>query len=256
MRIRTLVLGGFAVWALFASSIAQVQNENCGLQVKNVAVELRDLSDRPFETATINVNMVQAPGYTNGQTLSCGSVQYTVGDNESKPFTVDEGKANITLLAPPDTQGQPVLYNFNSRGPDGNTYLTESPQTIFATTSRIRLIARYKAPVTHYEKWAAMAFAVIAVALIFATFFLLAFRRMLFHRRMTVASATLWSNIITLLYLLLASCTILLAYLNPSLVTKQAFNTYIGLVLMFLGLYFLGFIFMMLMTQPRAAVRS
>jgi hypothetical protein len=94
---------------------------------------------------------------------------------------------------------------------------------------------------------------VIAVVLIFATFFYLAFRRMLFNRRMEVAGAVTWSSIITLLYLILASCTVLVAYLNPSLLTQQAVNTYIGLIVTFIGCYFFGTIVMVLMTRPRAA---
>jgi hypothetical protein len=112
-----------------------------------------------------------------------------------------------------------------------------------------------RAPVTHDETYGGIIFAIIAVTLIMVTFFYFAFRRMLFNRRMEVASAITWSNIITLLYLILASCTVLVAYLNPSLLTQQAVNTYIGLTVTFIGFYFLGLIVMILMTRPRA-VRS
>ena len=134
--------------------------------------------------------------------------------------------------------------------------MTESPVEVDSTMPHaIHLRAKMRAPVTHDEVYGGIIFTMIAVALILVTFFYFAFRRMLFNRRMEVASAVSWSNIITLLYLTLASCTVLVAYLNPSLLTQQAVNTYIGLIVTFIGFYFLGLIVMILMTRPRA-VRS
>jgi hypothetical protein len=227
---------------------------NNALGVRSLAVDLRDDADRPFETASLSVTLASAPGYQKGQSVSSGSVQFSVGDPDGKSYPVEDGRSNVALLVPGDAQSQPFNYIFSAKGGDGAVYVTDSPVDVDATMPRVvHLRARMRAPVTHNEMYGGICFAVIAVVLIFATFFYLAFRRMLFNRRMEVAGAVTWSSIITLLYLILASCTVLVAYLNPSLLTQQAVNTYIGLIVTFIGCYFFGTIVMVLMTRPRAA---
>lgn len=258
MKVRHFVLILLSLPLLLGFAPAQTQpgEESSILQVRSLPVDLRDDTDRPFETASLSITLASAPGYQNGQSVSKNAVQFVVGDPEGKPYPVEDGQGNVALLAPGDTQSQPFEYHFSAKGSDGKTYVTESPVQIDSATPRaIHLRAKMRAPVTHNEIYAGIIFAAIAIALILLTFFYLAFRRMLFNRRMEVSSAVIWSNIITLIYLVLASCTVLIAYLNPSLLTQQAVNTYIGLVVTFLGLYFFGFIVMMLTTRPRA-VRS
>ena len=219
-------------------------------------MDLRDDADRRFDTARLNVTLAAAPGYENGQTLSKGSVQFNVADPDGKSYPVEDGQGNVALLAPGDSNSQPFKYSFSAKGRDGVVYVTDSPVEVDSTTPRtIHLRARMRAPVTHDEVYGGAIFAIIAVALILITFSYFAFRRMLFNRRMEVASAVTWSNIITLLFLILASCTVLVAYWNPSLLTQQAVNTYIGLIVTFTGFYLFGLIVMLLMTQPRS-VRS
>lgn len=258
MKIRypVILMLSMALIAGIATAQGQPAGDSNALQVRSLSVDLRDDADRRFDTAKLSVTLASAPGYENGQTLSKGSVQFNVADSEGKFYPVEDGQSNVALLAPGDAQSQPFRYNFSAKGSDGETYVTESPVEVDSTMPHaIHLRAKMRAPVTHDEVYGGIIFTMIAVALILVTFFYFAFRRMLFNRRMEVASAVSWSNIITLLYLTLASCTVLVAYLNPSLLTQQAVNTYIGLIVTFIGFYFLGLIVMILMTRPRA-VRS
>jgi hypothetical protein len=255
-RYPVILILSLALITGMAIAQAQATGESNALQVRSLPVDLRDDADRKFDTAKLSVTLAAAPGYENGQTLSKGPVQFNVADPEGKSYPVEDGQSNVALLTPGDAQSQPFKYNFSAKGSDGEVYVTDLPIEVDSTMPRaIHLRARMRAPVRHDEVFGGIIFSIIAIVLILVTFFYFAFRRMLFNRRMEVSSAVSWSNIITLLYLILASCTVLVAYLNPSILTQQAINTYIGLVVTFVGFYFLGLIVMILMTRPRA-IRS
>jgi hypothetical protein len=244
MLILTGVLTGSAQPAGAAGALA----------ARTMPVDLRDEANRPFETARLTVVLVAAPGYENGQSLTKNEVEFTVGEHEGKTYPVENGRASVAMLAPSDDQSQPFQYEFSAKGGDGATYVTDSPVEVGAAAPHaIHLHSITKAPLSHNERYSAMMFAIIAIALVVLTFFYLAFRRMLFNRRMEVHSAVLGSYILTFLYLILASSTILVAYFNPSLLTSQASTTYMGLVVVFLGVYLFGLLVMMLMTRPRLA---
>jgi hypothetical protein len=255
-RCSTIILSVLALCPGIASGQAQSNEDSNAIQVRTVPVELRDAADRPFETSRLTVALTVAPGYQNGQSVSKGTAEFGVGDSVGKSYPVEDGRASVVLLAPSDPQSQPFQYDFSANGADGKVYVTDSPVEVTSEMPRaIHLRSRLLAPVSHSEIYGSVLFAIAAVALILLTFFFLAFRRMLFNRRMEVGSAVVWSGILTLVYLVLASCTVLIAHLNPSLLTQQAVNTYIGLVVTFIGLYFFGLVVMLLLTRPRA-VRS
>lgn len=233
---------------------AQPAEPTGGLAVKTMPVDLRDESNRPFETARLKVVLASAPGFEGGQSLTRDAVAFTVGEQDGKTYPVENGQARVALLTPSDDQSQPFQYEFSAKGSDGATYVTDSPVEVGASAPyAIHLRSVERAPLSHNERYGALLFALVAVALIVLTFFYLAFRRMLFNRRMEVHSAVLSSYILTFLYLIVASSTILAAYFNPSLLTRQANTTYMGLVIVFLGVYLFGLLVMMLMTRPRPA---
>jgi len=223
------------------------------LQVQNVTVVLNDRSGRPFQGGTLETTLISAPGFESGQTIGTESVQFGVGDGK-KLYPIQDGKAETKLLIQSDPSQPPFKYQFSGKDGSGNRFVSRSID-VSGQTHMITLVApSVAAPLSTVEKVSGLLFCIITLALILATFLYKGFRRMLFNRRMEVHSAVLWSWILTLLYVLIAAATVIVAFLRPDLMSR-ATSTYIGLVLVFLGLYFLGFIFLFLSTRPHA-VRS
>ena len=248
--MRTLLLVVALTFVLAAEGAGQTYPPCEPLQVHNVKVTLEDTSGRPFDSASLDVSLVSASGYESGQVLSCGPVQFAVGEENVKTFPVRRGETTVPLLVPADPQKESFRYQFRARGADGESYVSHSWE-VNTYTHTIALICDRNAPLRAPEVGGGLGFGVLALGLVLATFFYLGFRRMLFNRRMEVGSAVLWSTIITLFYLVLLSATVFLAYLYPSLLSK-AVTTYAGLIFAFLGVYLLGLIFLMLTTRPRA----
>ena len=223
--------------------------ENTGLQVQNVHATIVDRSGRSFNSGTLTTALAYAPGYDSGQTIGAESVEFTVGDG-TKSYPIHDGGADLKLLVPADASKDPFKYQFIARESGGEPFLTRNVE-VSGKTRTLSFVAPDKhAPLSSGEKVGGTIFSLVTVALIFATFFFMAFRRMLFNRRMEVSSATLWSNILTFLFVVIAACTIVAAFMTPELLTTSA-NTYLGLAAVFIGVYSLGIVFMLLATRPR-----
>lgn len=223
------------------------------LEIHDLHITIEDTAHRPFDAAIVEVSLMSAQGYQNGQTVSRDTVEYVLGDENGTRNSVNDGEANARVLVP--SSGEPFHYRFRVRGPEGKVYVTRDDLAIDMNTRSLRLVAIVRAPVNNQERWGSLLFFGVAVVLVILTFGYLAFRRMLFNRRMNVHNAILWSNILTVFYILLAISTVLLAYCFPSLFTAAAWTTYLGLVVIFLGIYLFGFTVMLLMTRP-VGVRS
>ena len=234
---------------LAATAVSLAQNEP---QVQNVTVTVTDRSERLFDEGTVEVTLISAPGYESGQTIGTEAVQFSVGD-VSKPFPIRQGAADTKLLIQGDASKDPFKYQLSAKGPDGSRIVSKSVD-VTSNTRHITLVAPdVTAPLTRMEMFGGLAFVVLAAVLAIATFFYWGFRRMLFNRRMEVHSAVPASRIIAILYLLVIIALALAAWTKPDLLSDRATSTYVGLCLIFFGLYGIGLLFMFFLTRARAA---
>jgi len=223
-------------------------------QVQNVVVTVTDRSERLFDQGTLELTLVSAPGYENGQTIGTETVQFTVGDI-SKPFPIRGGNVDTRLLIQGDASKDPFKYQFSAKTPDGLRVVSKTID-VTSTTRHITLVAPESvAPLSRMELYGGMGFVAAAAALVIATFFYMGFRRMLFRRRMEVSSAVPASRIITLVYLVIILAVALAAWAKPDLFSGRATSTYLGLGMIFLGLYGIGVLVLFLSTRS-SAVRS
>ncbi len=135
------------------------------------------------------------------------------------------------------------------------TFEDTSGQMVGTESAQFKMLFRLAsdryAPPNYAEEAGAILCSLAADGLVFATFFFLIFRRMLFNRRMDVTTASFWSNILTLLFTLIAASAEIAAFTAPNLFGRST-NTYLGLAIIFLGLYLFGTTLMMLLTRRRA----
>jgi hypothetical protein len=227
------------------------QAEN--LQVHNLTLILADRSGRLFDEGTVETTLIAAPGYENGQTVGNDTMQFNLGDSP-KTFPIRDGKADVKLLIQGDPAKEPFKYQFAGKRLNGSRFVSKTVEVTAETKSITLMAPDITAPLTRMETFGGIAFIVLALVLVAATFFYWGFRRMLFNRRMEVHSAVPVSRIITLLYVLITLAIAIVAWLRPDL-WSRANSTYIGLFLIFFALYGIGFFFLFFFTRPRA-VRS
>jgi hypothetical protein len=239
------------VFVLLSISRGLSQADN--LQVQNVTVVVTDKSGRLFDAGTVEITLISAPGFENGQTLGTETVQFNVGE-AAKSFPIREGRADTRLLIQGDPSKDPFRYQLTGKGTNGLRFVSKNVE-VSALTKTIALVAPdTRAPLNRLESAAGAAFVAFGCALVLLTFFYWGFRRMLFNRRMEVHSAVAISKIISWLYVLITVAIAAAAWFRPDLWTR-ATSTYLGLLLIFFALYGLGFFFLFFFTRARA-VRS
>lgn len=232
---------------LTAVGWAQSPATQSDLNIQEVRVTVADNSGRSFQSGEIRIALTGAE--STNEAINVGGVEFLPG--AEKRYPLRDGVATARLIVPVDS-GRSLSYVFRASGPQGRVCASRTV-AVSVSTREVRILStNCNAPATSTEIYGAAFFGIAALGLIVTTFFYWGFRRMLFGRRMEVSSASLWSNILTLFYLVVASGTILAAYLTPSLLAPSAQSTYIGLVMIFVGIYLLGFLFLMLMTRTPA----
>jgi hypothetical protein len=247
--MKQLISGAILV-SVLSTVVVRAQVASSGgaseLTTREVGITLVDQYGRPFREAGVAVAL--NPGGSYGDAVAAEGVEFLV--NQAKTYPIRYGRAMVRLVVPSDA-GQSLSYLMQAKGPGGEVYASRRVE-VSRNTREVRLTAfQVRAPNTQEETLAGVLFTVAALALVIVTFFYFGFRRMLFNRRMEVASASLWSAILTLFYILVVAGTISLAYFSPTLLTQNYLTSYAGLVTIFVGIYLLGFVFLWLMTRPQ-----
>lgn len=242
--VRMYVLAGLLITNVWA----QTSGTSPDLATRDVRITAADSAGRSFPDGTVIISMTQTEGVSDA--LNVGGVEFVPGIE--KRYPVRDGVATAQLIVSSDA-GPSLEYSLKLKDGSGQQCATRTLETSLSMRE-VPLVSRNcKASPSHQEIYGAGFFGAASIGLIVATFFYWSFKRMLFGRRMEVGDATMWSTVVTLFYLVVASGTVAVAYFSPTLLSSAAQTTYVGLVVIFVGIYLLGTLSLFLITQSRAA---
>jgi hypothetical protein len=231
--ILSLVLILLAAWP------ASADNETPAFKEETARIQVLDNFRRPYvvpaETAWLGVRLArnsdQTPSVKPYQSLATQGLEYPVeGDANawSNVFPLVDGHADVKFVVFEDAAKHEVGI-FKSLWQAGNG--AEHGNMNFGV----------RRPELTPEKVAIGSFIFVSLIIGYLLFGRELFRRMLFNKRMEVASAVTWSNILVLIFLMLAVVVAVGMYVYPIILWDSLYNIYIVSILGYLAVLLVSY---------------
>lgn len=235
-----------ALWAVLAClALVRVQawcdeEPATGVKLETAQIRVLDEFGRPYqvptETAWLGVRLAQGdnqnPTLKGLKTMATEGLEYDVESDEwGNYFPITDGTAEAKFVVFEDAARNPVNYELGlfERTPSNGKKLVATFKNLWQAGQGAQtgvMKAGVRRPELTPEKLAIWGFIIGMGAIAYGLFGIRLFRRMLFNKRLDVGSAITWSNILVLIFFLLAVIVATLMYLYPRVLWGNLANVY------------------------------